>query len=134
MQNTNIKRYTVSESWKDYSVTLEVDHSTLTPERARDYLSFWSGGEEFAEEEAGDPVRGMIRFFGATAISEMLARYGVMFSNTEAASYWSERIRDEEGFGGEGDTPFGHVGIRIVAADVQAVGFDDVELAEVAHG
>lgn len=127
---SHIKRYIVEDSWKEYSVTLEVDHSILTQERARDYLSFWSGGYDFAYQEGGDSVRGMIRFFGANAIREMIASYGATFSNQDSGEYWSERIRDEEGFGGEGDTPFGYIGIRIVAADVETVGFDDVELKE----
>lgn len=130
-----IKRYTVKHEWHDHTVTLEVDHASLTAENAALYLSFWTGGDDFACDENDDPVRGLVRFFGAVAIREMLARYGVNFGQSDAvgraiAETWSRQVRDEEGFGGENETPFGHIGIRILAADVESTSFDDVALEE----
>lgn len=129
---TDIKRYTVNHEWHDHTVTLEVDHARLTAENAALYLTFWTGGDEFAEDEGGDPVRGLVRYFGAVTMRQILAEYGSSFgeNNAEAARIWSAQIRDTEGFGGEDGSPFGSIGIRILAADIEAPGFDDVVLKE----
>jgi hypothetical protein len=129
---TDIKRYTVNHEWHDHTVTLEVDHARLTAENAALYLTFWTGGDEFAEDEGGDPVRGLVRYFGAVTMRQILAEYGSSFgeTNAEASRIWSAQIRDTEGFGGEDGSPFGSIGIRILAADIEAPGFDDVVLKE----
>lgn len=136
-----IKRYTVSESWKDYTVTLEVDHSILTPERAKELNDFWSGAQEFEDAENGNVVRAVIRLAGSTLINIMLTQGGASFTertrspitNDSPGPLWTKDLHDEEGWGGsEPDTPFGWCGIRCVAADVERPGFDDVELKEVA--
>lgn len=130
--SSTIKRYTVAHEWHDHTVTLEVDHDRLTAENAALYLTFWTGGNEFSEDERGDAVRGLVRFFGAVAMRQILAEYGATFdaSSEEAGRIWSAQIRETEGFGGEDGTLFGCIGIRIVAADVEAPSFDDVALKE----
>lgn len=129
---TTTKRYTVTHEWHDHTVTLEVDHERLTAESAALYLTFWTGGDEFAQDEGDDPVRGLVRFFGAVAMRQILAEYGSTFgdSDIEAGRIWSAQIRDTEGFGGEDGSPFGSIGIRIIGADIEAPGFDDVNLKE----
>lgn len=126
------KRYTVKHEWHDHTVTLEVDHARLTAEEAALYLTFWTGGDEFTEDESGDPVRALVRYFGTVAMRQILAEYGATFneSHKEAARIWSKQIRDTEGFGGEDGSPFGPIGIRILAADVETTDFDDVKLQE----
>lgn len=128
-----LKRYTVTHEWHDHTVTLEVDHARLTSENAALYLTFWTGGDEFAEDEGGDPVRGLVRYFGAVAMRQILAEYGATFneSSTEAGRIWSAQIRNTEGFGGEDGSLFGTIGIRILAADIEAPGFDDIALKEI---
>ncbi|WP_395593052.1 DUF2528 family protein (plasmid) [Pseudomonas sp. B26140] len=136
-----IKRYTVTESWKDYSVTLEVDHSILTPDRATELNSFWSGAQDFADAEDGDVVRAVIRLAGSTLIRIMLTQGGTDFTektkgifNMSPGPIWTKDLHDEEGWGGsEPDAPFGWCGIRCVAASVETPGFDDMELKEVAQ-
>lgn len=136
-----IKRYTVTESWKDYSVTLEVDHSILTPERAEELNDYWAGAQEFKDAENGDVVRAVIRLAGSTLINIMLTQGGASFTEKTKAiiiedspgALWTKDLHDEEGWGGsEPGTPFGWCGIRCVAGDVERSGFDDVELKEVA--
>lgn len=104
---SQIKRYTIKQAWGDHSIKLEVDHAILTPERADMHLRFWTGADDQIAEEDGDVVRAAIRAFGVNAIYHMLADYG-----------------------GETDTPYGWIGIRIVEAEAQSPSFDEVELEE----
>lgn len=139
---TTIKRYMVKEVWKDYEVTLEVNHARLTPEVATMLNNFWSDSKSRLNAENGDPVRVAIRLFGQSMIYMMLSEGGSTFSvDTGKRSYfdnpgpiWTKDLHNEEGWGGsiEGD-PYGWCGIRVIAADVEAPGFYDVELAEVAN-
>ena len=128
--SSQIKRYTIKQAWGDHSVTLEVDHSTLTPERADQHLRFWTGADDQIDEEDGNVVRAAIRSFGVNAIYHMLADYGASFKDGAVAKIWSEKMRDLEGYGGETGTPYGWLGIRIVAAEAQSPSFDEVELEE----
>lgn len=143
MSDTNIKRYTVAEPWKEYSVTLEVDHGILTPERASEINSFWSEHQFRLIAEDGDAVRTVIRLAGATLINIMLCEGGADFTeNTRGpifddnpAPYWSKDLHDLEGWGGSvAGNPFGWCGIRCIAAAVDTGDFHDMELKEVAHG
>lgn len=137
-----IKRYMVKEVWKDYEVTLEVNHSRLTSEVATTLNNFWSDSKSRLSTENGDPVRAAIRLFGQTMINMMLSEGGSSFSIQTSKSHsfddpgpiWTKDLHDEEGWGGsiEGD-PYGWCGIRVIAADVEAPNFYDVELAEVAN-
>lgn len=137
---TTIKRYTVKESWKDYSVTLEVDHSILTVERAQMINDFWSNNDERVAEEDGDVVRAVIRFAGAVLINMMLRNGGTEFTektrgpifDDSPGPIWTKDLHDEEGWGGSVEgSPFGWCGIRCVEASIDTPCFDAVELEEV---
>nr|WP_153433185.1 DUF2528 family protein [Pseudomonas sp. FSL R10-0399] len=121
---------------------MEVNHTRLTPEVATMLNKFWSGSKDRLLTENGDPVRAVIRYFGQTIINMMLSEGGSTFSIDNGirshfgcpGPIWTKDLHDEEGWGGsiEND-PYGWCGIRVIAADVEAPGFDDVELAEVAN-
>lgn len=134
---TTIKRYTVKHPWHDHEVTLEVDHSILTPEIAKEHVDFWAGADEFREAENGDDVRATIRLFGSNIMAMLLRQGGNTFGEKTTnmiggtvAQHYTDEQHEEEGWGGSDGSPFGRVGIRVVAADVQGVGFDDVELED----
>lgn len=128
---SNIKRYTVKDQWGELKVVLEVDHSILTPERAEMFLRFWTGADDQIETEDGNAVRAAIRAFGTDTIYHMLGDFGASFKNEAVADIWSKKMRDIEGFGGEDETKYGWIGIRILSAEVQSPSFDEVELDEV---
>jgi hypothetical protein len=137
----NIKRYLVKESWKEYEVTLEVNHDVLTEEIASLINNFWSDADHRLSAENGDIVRTVIRLFGQTMIYRMLSEGGASFSITtknrmtgeHPGPFWTEYLHNEEGWGGTGPGPYGVCGIRVIAADVDAPGYDDVQLAEVSN-
>lgn len=142
-EHSNVKRYKVKEVWKDYEVTLEVDHNTLNVERATMINEFWSDHKNRLFSENGDVVRAVVRFFGQTIINMMLSEGGSSFSEhtgkqgffDNPAPVWTKDLHDEEGWGGsvEGSL-YGWCGIRVIAADVECPSFDDTELAEVKNG
>ncbi len=131
----HIKRYKVSETFGEFEVRLEVDHSILTPERAKEINEFWGSSEERIAAEKGDEVKAVIRLFGSRAAGMILCDGGGGASfgtgNTEAGEIWSKQFRAQEGWGGEEDTNFGWCGIRIVGANVEMPGFDEFDLKEV---
>ncbi|ATR85201.1 single-stranded DNA-binding protein [Pseudomonas sp. HLS-6] len=134
MTTPNIKRFKVKDTWKDYEVTLEVNLDRLTPERAELINSFWTSAEDRLAEEDDDVVRTVIRLAGLEVICEMLEDGGADFSSDSnsypaRSSTWA--LQNKEGWGGKivGDE-FGWCGIRVVAADVQLPGFEDVALSE----
>lgn len=133
--DSNIKRYKVSEMFGEFEVTLEVDHNILTPEIAQMINEFWTSHADRLSEEDGDHVRTVIRMFGAEAAGMILADGwgGASFGtrNIEAGGIWSEKFREQEGWGGESDTKFGRCGIRIVGAEVQIPMFNDFQVEEV---
>lgn len=138
---SQIKRYAVKSSFRDYHVTLEVDHSILTPERAQMINSFWSEADARANAEDGDMVRAVIRFAGLTLINIMLTQGGADFSEKttnpvlgiSAGPLWTKDLHDEEGWGGATDgEPFGWCGIRCIAAAVETPEFDDLDLEQLA--
>ncbi|WP_339439352.1 DUF2528 family protein [Pseudomonas sp. EA_15y_Pfl1_P104] len=134
----NIKRYLVKETWKEYQVTLEVNHDVLTEETASLINGFWSNADDRLSAENGDVVRTVIRLFGQTMIYRMLSEGGASFSITtknlmtgdNPGPFWTEDLHNEEGWGGNEPGPYGFCGIRVIAADVDAPGYDDVELVE----
>lgn len=137
----SIKRYLVKETWKEYEVTLEVNHDVLTEEIASMINGFWSNAADRLAAENGDVIRTVIRLFGQTMIYRMLSEGGASFSITtknrmtgeHPGPFWTEDIHNEEGWGGTGPGPYGACGIRVIAADVDAPGYDDVELVEVSN-
>ncbi|BAP41317.1 single-stranded DNA-binding protein [Pseudomonas sp. StFLB209] len=129
-----IRRYQVLESFKDYEVTLEVDHSILTQERATQINSFWTSDDDRLDEENGDVVRTVIRLAGLTLIKLMLELGDVDFSDKEVArgNIWSTELRRLEGWGGELEgSPYGWCGIRAVSASVSSCSFYELEVREV---
>ena len=134
----NIKRYKVSQIFGDYEVWLEVDHSILTPARAKEINEFWSGAKDRIEDEDGDETRAVLRLAGSTAVRVILTDWlgGAFFTveDTDAGRIWSEKFRALEGWGEEDETPFGWCGIRIIRAEAELPSFDDFELKEVARG
>lgn len=139
---SGIIQYKVKETWKDYEVTLEVNHDILTVDVATLINQFWSDDESRLAAEDGDVVRAVIRFFGSNIIQSMLSDGGASFSSTHKSPitgenpgrYWTAALHNEEGWGGTQDgTPYGFCGIRVIAADVDAIGFDDVELEAIGH-
>lgn len=115
--------------YEDYAITLEVDRTVLTVEKATEMNTFWSSSDDRLRAENGDVVRGVVRLFGVTAIRHMLAGGGASFGSSQAdtASYWLERVLREEH---EGWYSPGELGISIVTADVFVPDFDDVEMEE----
>ncbi|MBX7277974.1 DUF2528 family protein [Pseudomonas sp. ERGC3:05] len=136
----NIKRYLVKDTWKDYEVTLEVNHDLLTYEVASQINGFWSNSESRIDSE-NDVAKAVIRLFGQTMINMMLSEGGANFSITaknrltgeHPGPFWTQDLHNEEGWGGVEPTPYGWCGIRVVAAYVDAPSFDDVELVEVSN-
>ncbi|ARB26527.1 uncharacterized protein DUF2528 [Pseudomonas tolaasii NCPPB 2192] len=135
----NIKRYLVKETWKEYEVTLEVNHDVLTKETASLINGFWSNAGDRLSAENGDIVRTVIRLFGQTMIYRMLSEGGASFSITtkhcmtgdNPGHFWTQDLHNEEGWGGNEPGPYGFCGIRVIAADVDTPSYDDVELVEV---
>jgi hypothetical protein len=134
---SGIKRYIVRDFWKDYSVTLEVNHEILVNERATMINEFWSNHADRLSAEQGDVVKSVVRYFGFTMMRIMLAEGGADFginykcpvTGGHPGRYWSEDLHNEEGWGGDNHAnPYGWCGIRVIAADVDAPTFDDVEL------
>ncbi|MNZ22924.1 hypothetical protein D3C78_400250 [compost metagenome] len=137
MQTTpNITRYTVKDSWKDYEVTLEVNHSVLTEERATLINTFWTGHEDRVFQLGNDVVKAVIQMFGQNAICAYLNDNGASFGDGDnwLINKCSQELRAEEGWGGESEDendPFGWCGIRIVGADVSMPEYDELELWQV---
>ncbi|MGB9669926.1 MAG: DUF2528 family protein [Halothiobacillaceae bacterium] len=131
---SSIKRYRVIEPFSDYEVTLEVDHSILTADLAQMINEFWSNHDLRKASEGGDEVKAVIRFAGVNLVGLMLengwggANFGT--NNGDAGKYWSEQLRSQEGWPGEDGTPFGHLGIRVVGAQVSVPDFDEFHLEE----
>lgn len=128
-----IRRYQVLEGFKEYEVTLEVDHSVLTQERATAINSFLSSDDDRLDEENGDVVRAVIRLAGQTLINLMLEWGDVDFSDArvEHGDVWSKELRGLEGWGGELEgSGYGWCGIRVVSATVSNCSFYDLELRD----
>jgi len=136
---SGIIQYKVKETWKDYEVTLEVNHEMLTKEVATMINQFWSDDHWRLAAENGDVIRTVIRLFGSSMIQIMLSEGGASFgcapkSGDEPSSYWTADMHSIEGWGGTlDDSPYGFCGIRVIAAEVEALGFDDVELEAIGH-
>lgn len=133
----NIKKFKVKDTWKDFEVILEVRLDRLTIERANMINAFWTGAEDRLSEENGDAIRTVVRLAGLEVICEMLEDRGGHFTATchsYPAKAATKKLHCNEGWGGEieGDE-FGWCGIRVVAADVQLPGFEELALAEVSN-
>lgn len=132
----SIKRYTVKDTWKDYEVTLEVNHIVLTTERATLINEFWTNHEDRIDQFDGDSVKAVIQMFGQNAICQYLNDNGASFGEKDnwLTKKCSQELRAEEGWGGESDDKddlFGWCGIRIVGADVPMPEFEELTLQQV---
>lgn len=129
-----IKRYIVKDTWKDYEVTLEVNHAVLTPERAKLINDFWTNSEDRLDQCDGDVVKTAIQLFGQEAICTFLRDGGASFGPVpeSVAKRQSAELRSGEGWGGEeGGSEYGWCGMRVLVASVGLPCFDELELAEV---
>lgn len=139
-EQTNIKRFKVKDTWKDFEVVLEVDLDRLTAERAQEINSFWSSDTYRLRHENGDVVRTVIRLAGQTLINAMLSQGGSEFSESTKGALFGDNpgpiwtkddLHNEEGWGGTVEEDgFGWCGIRVVAAEVHLPEFGDVALSE----
>ncbi|ADU99790.1 DUF2528 family protein [Alicycliphilus denitrificans] len=121
--------YRVAAVWfGDAEVTLQVDLDVLTPELAAEINGFWSGDDDRLRAEDGNVLLAVIRMFGQVAIRYLMADGGASFGPSDDP-YWTEQIiRDQ----GEGWPDWQELGILVTAAEVSAVGYDDVTLEAVA--
>jgi hypothetical protein len=129
----NLKKYIVGDEFFDTtSVTIEVDHDKLTEAVAEEINSFWGGAEHRQSKEDDDVVRAAIRLFGAHAIRMLLIGGGATFhDNSEPERLWNLDFRAAEGWGAEDGSKHGWCGMRVTAAEVEILGYDDLELEEV---
>ncbi|AGZ37602.1 MAG: DUF2528 family protein [Pseudomonas sp.] len=131
---TNIKRFKVKDTWKDFEVVLEVDLNRLTAERAQQINSFWTSAEDRLDEENGDVVLTVIRLAGLEVMCEILEDRGADFGDSDRwnCQQTTKKLHESEGWGGEGDGDgFGWCGIRVVGAEVDIPCFEDVAVSEV---
>ena len=125
---SNIKTYTVKASWfNDAEVTLVVDHDLLTPDLATEINTFWSNSDSRLAAEDENVVRAVVRMFGARAIALAMEQGGWDFSNQSQAS-GLRTAQDVIDSYGEGWPNAEELGISVIHAAADSVGFDDVEL------
>ena len=129
---SNIKTYTVKASWfNDAEVTLQVNHDLLTPELAKEINDFWSDAKYRLLAEDQDVVRVVIRMLGARTISLAMEQGGWDFSN-QTYAVGLRTAQDVLDCYGEGWPKAEDLGIAIIHAAADSVGFDDVGLEAVA--
>lgn len=118
----NLKQFTLSDSWKDWQLTLEVDLDILTEERATEINEFWSSAEDRVGDQDGDVIRAVVKLAAERFVFAFL-EIGGAFVDEDGwhAGHWTKRdLHEQEGWGGsEEGNPFGWCGIRLVRADVQ---------------
>lgn len=116
----NLKQFTLSDSWKDWQLTLEVDLDILTEERATMINEFWSGDDRRLDDADGEVIRAVIKLAAERLVFALLRIGGGIVFGEEQASIWTKQdLHDDEGWGGsEEGNPFGWCGIRLVTADV----------------
>ncbi|SFQ51725.1 DUF2528 family protein, partial [Ectopseudomonas toyotomiensis] len=57
----NLQKFTLSDDWKDWSITLEVDLDILTTERATEINEFWSSHDDRLSDADGDVIRALVK-------------------------------------------------------------------------
>lgn len=118
----NLKKFTLSDSWKDWQLTLEVDLDILTEERATEINQFWTSAEDRLGDADDDVIRVVIKMAAERFVFAFL-EIGGAFVDSDAgyANSWTKtELHNQEGWGGsEEGNPFGWCGIRLVEADVQ---------------
>lgn len=117
----NLQKFTLSDSWKDWSITLEVDLDILTVERATEINEFWSDADYRLRQTNGDVVLAVIKMAAVRFIYAFLEIGGACVTKDEGGNNWTTtELHNQEGWGGsEEGNPFGWCGIRLVSADVE---------------
>ena len=130
---SSLKKYRVTAAWfDDAEVTLLVDHDKLTPALATKINEFVSDADSRLAAEDGDVVRAVIRMFGTGAIGYFINDGGASFGpRADGDRHWTEAVLKHLY---EGWPPCDELGILIVAAEVSAVGYDDVTVEAVQEG
>ena len=126
----NLKTYHITATDCDWStVTLQVDHDVLTTELAAEINGFGVDANWRLGQEDHDVVRVVIRMFGARAIAYLLGIGGADISaDADAArEMWTQSVLNSTG---EGWPDYSQLGIQIIAANVCAIGYDEVELED----
>lgn len=128
----NMKVFKVSDFADENDVTLEVDETKLTVVRATEINNFRGDSRHRIMAQAGVVEEAVIRMFGADMIGLMLADNGASFGRSNpVGDLFSKELHEQEGWGGVDGTPHGWCGIRVVGANVNVPGFDEVFLVEV---
>ena len=130
---SKLKKYRVTADWfSDAEVTLLVDHDKLTPALATEINKFVSDADYRLAAEDDDVVRAVIRMFGSDAIGYFMGDGGASFGPRADGDRYSTEAVLKHLY--EGWPPCDELGILIVAAEVSAVGYDDVTLEAVQEG
>lgn len=132
---SKLKTFLVSDSKDTFFVALEVDLDKLTPEAASLINAFWGGAEDRLDAEDGNAVRAVIRFLGCKLIGAMLEFGGQSFDERAVTGpgrgvYWMREFMEGEGLLRNKDFKLDALGIRLVKADVEIPGFDEMDLDE----
>lgn len=116
----NIKTYTLKDTWKEWSITVEVDHDILTSERAAMINSFWTSAEDRLSDADGNVVRAVIKLAAEGWVYDLLEAGGMRVEDGRQSRIWTEDRQNKEGWGGTvQDSDFGWCGIRLVGADIE---------------
>lgn len=113
-------------------VVLEVDMDKLTPALAAEVNSFWGDAERRVDAEDGDVVMAVIRLYGARLMALLLAEWrgvSITADRRDLALAATRIMATHEGWPPNDDTPHGQLGIRVVSAECELPGFDEVELS-----
>lgn len=127
---STVSIFRVTADWfGDAEVTLRVDSEVLTKDLATEINQFWSSADERLRDEGGDVVRAVVRLFGTAAIRYFMADGGASFGPTpQGDTYQTDAVIKSQS---EGWPDCHGLGILIVAAEVAAVGYEDVTLESV---
>lgn len=131
---SKLKTFLVSDSKDTFFVALEVDLDKLTPEAASLINALWGGAEDRLEAEDGNAVRAVIRLLGCKLIAAMLENGGFTLDERvnpgTLSLFWIREMLEREGLLGNRDFQLEALGIRLVKADVEMPGFDEMDLDE----
>lgn len=116
----NLKKYTLKDTWKEWEVTLEVDHDILNEERATAINSFWTSADDRLSDADDDVVRAVIKLAAEGWVYDLLEAGGMRVEDGQQSRIWTEDRHNKEGWGGtlQGSV-FGWCGIRLVSADIE---------------
>ncbi|AZE47179.1 MULTISPECIES: DUF2528 family protein [Pseudomonas] len=116
----NLKQYTLKDTWKEWEITLEVDHDILTEERATVINSFWTSAVDRLSEADDDVVRAVIKLAAEGWVYDLLEAGGMRVDDGRQSQIWTEDRHNKEGWGGTVQgSAFGWCGIRLVSAEIE---------------